>query len=202
MYIEIHNYEELEQKALYFKLNNAFNMNYATEENIKIVGIYAIYSNNTCLYVGQSKNIASRIATHLRGKYQNSTDIYIWDIEELGFSDFKKRSQKSREQILNNAEKYIMSILKPIDNIDIDMDIKIKEDEKPTFKIDDNSTFSMHIAYECLKICNDSLRFLEEIGVSIDFLHHQDKIDTETREIVLKSILETTPTSFCNKEQI
>ena len=202
MYIEIHNYYELEQKALYFKLNNAFNMSYTTEENIKIVGIYAIYSNNTCLYVGQSKNIASRIATHLRGKYQNSTDIYIWDIEELGFSDFKKRSQKSREQILNNAEKYIMSILKPIDNIDIDMDIKIKEDEKPTFKIDDNSTFSMHIAYECLKICNDSLSFLEEIGVSIDFLHHQDKIDTETREIVLKSILETTPTSFCNKEPI
>lgn len=202
MYIEIHNYEELEQKALYFKLNNAFNMNYATEENIKIVGIYAIYSNNTCLYVGQSKNIASRIATHLRGKYQNSTDIYIWDIEELGFYDFKKRSQKSREQILNNAEKYIMSILKPIDNIDIDMDIKIKEDEKPTFKIDDNSTFSMHIACECLKICNDSLRFLEEIGVSIDFLHHQGKIDTETRAIILKSILETSPTFFYKKEQI
>ena len=28
------------------------------------------------------------------------------------------------------------------------------------------------------------------------------KIDTETREIVLKSILETSPTSFCKKEQI
>ncbi len=202
MYIEIHNYYELEQKALYFKLNNAFNMSYATEENIKIVGIYAIYSNNTCLYVGQSKNIASRIATHLRGKYQNSTDIYIWDIEELGFADFKKRDQKSREQILNNAEKHIMSILKPIDNIDIDMDIKIKEDEQPVFKIDNNSTFSVHIDSEYLKICDDSLMFLVEIGVSIDFLHYQGKIDTKTRAIVLKSILETSPTSFCKKEQI
>lgn len=199
MYIEIHNYYELEQKALYFKLNNAFNMNYATEENIKIVGIYAIYSNNTCLYVGQSKNIASRIATHLRGKYQNSTDIYIWDIEELGFADFKKRDQKSREQILNNAEKYIMSILKPIDNIDIDMDIKIKEDEKPIFELDNNSTFSMHIDSEYLKICNDGLIFAEEIGICIDLLHYQEKIDTETRAIILKSISETFPPLFWEK---
>ena len=99
-------------------------------------------------------------------------------------------------------KKHIMSILKPIDNIDIDMDIKIKEDEQPVFKIDNNSTFSVHIDSEYLKICDDSLIFLEEIGISIDFLHYQGKIDTKTRAIVLKSILETSPTSFCKKEQI
>lgn len=131
MYIEIHNQTEMTQKVLYFKLNNSFNMEILEENNKKIAGIYAIFKDNICLYVGQSKNIASRLATHLKGKYQNFDYIYVWNIENIGFSDFNKRLQQSRISILDNCEKHIMKLLKPIENIIIDMDFNIDEEKTP-----------------------------------------------------------------------
>lgn len=141
MYIEIHNYHEMEQKTLYFKINNALNMDFNTDLNIKISGVYAIFNGKTCLYVGQSKNIASRVATHLRGKYGNCTDIQIWNIEDIGFDDFKERSKESQQSILDNCEKYLMTLLQPIDNLMIDMDFKLEEEQTPNISTKENSSF-------------------------------------------------------------
>ena len=70
MYTEIHEWQEFNQKVLYFKLNNTFNLQVDSELNHKFSGIYAIFKDDICLYVGQSSNLASRIATHLKGKYK------------------------------------------------------------------------------------------------------------------------------------
>ncbi len=134
MYIEIHNWEEYSQKVAYFKLNNAFNMDINSELNYKLAGIYAIYKDDICLYVGQSKNLASRLATHLKGKYKASTCIYLWNIEELGFSDFNIRDKQSQLSILENSEKYIMGKLKPIENILFDINFELTAEEQPAFK--------------------------------------------------------------------
>ena len=42
---------------------------------IKTIGVYTIYNDDICVYVGQSKNIASRLATHLSGRYKKATKI-------------------------------------------------------------------------------------------------------------------------------
>ncbi len=117
MYVEIHDWEKFSQEILYFKIHNVLNLEKNSNQNIKIAGIYTIFKNDICLYVGQSKNIASRLATHLKGKYKTADEIYFWDICELGFDDFHERNSISKKSILDNAEKYLMSLLKPIDNI-------------------------------------------------------------------------------------
>jgi len=131
MYTEIHNRKALEQDALYFKLTNAVNLNTESKLNKKLAGVYAIYKDNMCLYVGQTSNFASRIATHIRGKYENATKIIFFNIEDIGFSDFDSRHLNSKKEILLNSEKYLMTKLKPIENIAIDMDFKLNDDEKP-----------------------------------------------------------------------
>lgn len=157
MYIEIHDWNNFEQKTLYFKLNNAFNMQKESDINHKIAGIYAIYNNEVCLYIGQSKNIASRLATHLKGKYKTATDIFIWDITELGFDDFYERNKLSQQSILDNSEKYFMTIFKPIENLLIDMDFEIIEDEKPTiYDFQEDSGFTSSF---CIKIRKDIVLF-------------------------------------------
>jgi len=99
-------HDTLEQKTLFYKLANAFNMENDSIKNEKVCGIYAIFHNDLCLYVGQSKNMASRLATHIKGKYGKATDIYVWS--EL-------------EEDLDDAEKSKMSFFKPIENVLIDM---------------------------------------------------------------------------------
>ena len=120
MYVELHNYNELEQKVLYYKLNSIFNLE--NEDVEKFAGIYAIFKDNVCLYVGQSFNLASRLATHLRGKYQEADYIYIWDIQQFTDSDLQKLKKDKQKHFLDECEKLVMSALKPIENIDIDMD--------------------------------------------------------------------------------
>lgn len=141
MYIEIHNHLEMSQKVLYFKLNNSFNMEIVKEENAKLAGIYAIFKDGICLYVGQSKNLASRIATHIKGKYENSDYILIWNISDLGFSNFYNINNKSQEIILNNCEKFIMRELKPIENILVDFNFTLEENEEPIIFFDDKSSY-------------------------------------------------------------
>lgn len=153
MYIEIHDWDEFEQKELYFKIHNALNMNIKGELNRKIIGVYAIFKKKNCLYVGQSKNLASRIATHLRGKYKEATEIFLFDIQEVGFDDFLKRSKDSQKAILDNAEKYLMKLLKPIDNIDIDMDFNLDDKEKPIVLDDDQ--LSIQSQYRIIPFTND-----------------------------------------------
>mgnify|MGYP005614543251 FL=1 len=67
--------KNISQKELFFQINHVIN-NGKNEKGIK--GVYAIFKNDICLYVGQSSNIASRLATHISGKYSDSTKIFIF----------------------------------------------------------------------------------------------------------------------------
>lgn len=89
------------QKELYFAMNKALTLQFNEQ---KIRGVYAIYKNNICLYVGQSSNVASRLATHLCGKYEECDRIVI-------FEDIEQTLD------LIPSEKYLIQYLKPIENI-------------------------------------------------------------------------------------
>lgn len=98
------------QKELFFQLNSTI----AIEKANKISGVYAIYKSDVCLYVGQSSNIPSRLATHLCGRYANADKIFIFE------------NNNDEDLILN--EKYMIQSLKPADNILVDYDEDIKTD--------------------------------------------------------------------------
>ncbi len=120
--------EDCSQKELYFKICNIIGLE---NKETTIVGLYAIYKNDICLYVGQSKNLASRITTHLKGKYKDADFIYMLNIEDIGFSDFKERNEESKNSILDNCEKYLIKLLKPIENIIVDFDFNIPKEQAP-----------------------------------------------------------------------
>ena len=98
------------QKELFFQLNSSI----AIEKAEKISGVYAIYKSDVCLYVGQSSNIPSRLATHLCGRYADADKIFIFE------------NANDEDLILN--EKYIIQKLKPVDNILVDYDEDIEID--------------------------------------------------------------------------
>lgn len=180
MYTEIHEWQEFNQKVLYFKLNNTFNLQIDSELNHKIFGIYAIFKDNICLYVGQSSNLASRVATHLKGKYNSATDIFIWNVENIGFSDFKSRNKESQKSILDNCEKYVMSKLKPIENITIDMDFKLTEDETPIICFESSSCMTILIDESCLMVTDSESYYYEYKNIDINFLDAKNIIDKDT----------------------
>lgn len=188
MYIEIHNWKEFEQKVLYFKLNNSFNMNLVSTKDYKIAGIYAIYRDDLCLYVGQSKNLASRLATHLKGKYENCTNIYVWNIEEIGFSEFRTYIKDIQEQIIIRCEKYLMSILKPIENLDIDMSFHLKDGFKPSFNFSSSSCYTIQNDCSDLKITDSYPHLYEELIISIDYFHSQEIISQDNYDLLKKEL--------------
>ena len=171
MYIEIHNHLEMSQKVLYFKLNNSFNMEIIKEENTKLSGIYAIFKDSICLYVGQSKNLASRIATHLKGKYENADYVCVWNIEHIGFPNFYYEDNQSQTHILDNAEKFIMKELKPIENILIDFNFELEGNKSPLFSLDDFTTYTIKIIDNVL-IVTDSFYYWEDLE-----LQHREILD-------------------------
>lgn len=186
MYIEIHNYEDIEQVALYYKLNNAFSIDNDSGKTEKIKGIYAIYNNDICLYVGQSKNIASRLATHIKGKYKIATEIYFWNVENIGFSDFDSRSTDSKSSILDNIEKYVMSKLTPIENISIDMTISIPEDNAPDICFESNAcmTLSFQKHGGCMTITDSYSSNYENLATSIDYMDYSKQISKKTYALI------------------
>ena len=140
--------QDIEQKELFFKLSNAFSLSESIDVGQKVSGIYAIFNKNTCLYVGMSTNLPSRIATHLRGKYSECTHIQIHIPQENGFADFYGRSDESKKQILINNEKALMAMLNPIDNLIIDMDFKLNEEE----------------IFENLESANNEIKIVDVVG--------------------------------------
>ena len=95
----------LEQKELFFDLKSKMNKEYTS-------GWYVIFKDDICLYVGQSNNLPSRIATHLKGKYSTADKILIY------------HSYEKKGASLDNIEKYLMSIFKPIENVLVDFSLK------------------------------------------------------------------------------
>lgn len=185
MYSEIHYWQDFSQKVLYFKVNNAFNLQVNSELNFKFSGIYAIFKDDVCLYVGQSNNLASRITTHLKGKYGVATDIFIWNIEDIGFSNFRERDKISRSAILDNCEKYLIAKLKPIENLLVDMDFKLEECETPNICFESDSTFSILVNEEYLAITDSYSFFADSKDVSLDILNYQGII-TDNQHSVIK----------------
>ena len=201
MYIEIHNHDDKNQEWLYFKLNNAFNMDTDEPKNIKHIGIYAIFNGDTCLYVGQSKNLSSRIATHLRGKYEKATHIKCWDIREIGFSDYLDRLTMDKKSILDNVEKYVMTLLQPIDNVDIDMDFRLKGDTVPAIDIHGDYSFLVAISEYFITITDSCSLAIDDIYTGVDYLDAFDKLDRKYRPEVLSIIRQNdvSTTDFLSK---
>ena len=176
MYIEIHNYEEFTQKMIYFKLNNSFNMDLESETNHKIAGVYAIYKDEICLYVGQSKNIASRLATHMMGKYKDFTDIFVWNIEDIGFSDFKDRDKNVKDNILINTEKWLITKLKPIENIIADMSFALPKDKIHEIYFDELSSFTVSKDVYILIIYDTYSYQIDDLIMEINRSHFNKEI--------------------------
>ena len=72
---------EVDSKEYFLKLNSSFCLSgLEHSDRNRLAGVYAILQKDVCFYVGQSKNLASRLATHLTGKIDES---YLRDyIEE------------------------------------------------------------------------------------------------------------------------
>ena len=105
-------------KHLYFNLNNALHLaNPPFSATYKIAGVYAIFKNDKCYYVGQSKNLPSRIATHLTGKYESVDRVDLHFIGEDNFCGFYSRTKSEQKEILENNEKWLINRLKPIENL-------------------------------------------------------------------------------------
>lgn len=110
-----------DQKELYFQISAALKMQYPSTDS-RLAGIYAIYNGDTCLYVGQSQNLASRVATHLCSKFEQCThiDLFLIDSDSEGFSGFYSKSADAKKSILEYNEKCFIRLLHPIENINAD----------------------------------------------------------------------------------
>ena len=92
---------------------------------IKKLVVFMFYlKNDICLYVGQSKNLSSRLATHLCGRYESIDKVLI-------YQDFDSEGEEN-DDILNYSEKFAIKHFKPIENILADF----------TDEIDINSTIT------------------------------------------------------------
>ena len=110
-----------EQRELYFQLKTL--MEYDSTVETKGAWVYVIMNKDTIVYIGQTKNLPSRLATHLskNGKYRGDgveISCFMIDDEYSGEKDF---------HLL--VEKIMISRWTPSDNIiaDASKSIKLKE---------------------------------------------------------------------------
>lgn len=108
-----------DSKELFFKLGNSFHItNYSDRSSTsKFAGLYAIYKNGNCMYVGQSQNLASRLSQHLTGKYESADMITVFMATDYGFNNFYDMDKDSRKSLLEDNEKILIKKLKPIENL-------------------------------------------------------------------------------------
>ena len=109
----------VDSKELYFKLNNSLQItSYDYQSNtFKFAGLYAIFKDGLCYYVGQSQNLSSRICQHLTGKYINADKVIIYFAVANGFGEFYHETKERRREILEHNEMALMTKLKPIENL-------------------------------------------------------------------------------------
>ena len=190
---------EDDSKALYFKLNSSFQI-VSTENQsstFKFAGLYAIFKDDICYYVGQSQNLASRISQHLTGKYESCDKVILYLAKSNGYDDFDGRSKEARRSILELNEFHLMKILKPIENL-ITPPQELKEDQELTF----TSIFNnQDILIDC-----DITVFSENISISICGGSQPDfyglKCMSDHNEMIVDYIVEHGPDfvkgEFCN----
>lgn len=125
-----------DSKELYFKLSNSFHLTMFEDRSStsKFAGLYAIFKNDVCMYVGQSQNLASRLSQHLSGKYESADKVLIFSVVSNGCYDFFDRSKEARKTILENNEKLLIKELRPIENLMLpDQDFNLDEDQRFQF---------------------------------------------------------------------
>lgn len=135
-----------DSKEFYFKLNSSFQIVKFDEAspNYKFAGIYAIYKDDVCYYVGQSQNLANRLTQHLTGKYETADRVDCFLVIDNGFYDFFERSKETRKLILENNELLFMSKLKPIENlITPGSDFELDEDKSFSCLSDDDEFYAI-----------------------------------------------------------
>ena len=123
-----------ESKELYFKLSNSFHLTMFEDRSStsRFAGLYAIFKNDVCMYVGQSQNLASRVSQHLSGKYSSADKVLIFSVVSNGFGGFFDFPKEDRKWVLENNEKLLIKELQPIENLMLpDDDYKL--DEKHCF---------------------------------------------------------------------
>jgi hypothetical protein len=113
------NASEISEKELYCKLSSSFQIACFEDQsvNFRFTGLYAIFKNGICYYVGQSQNLASRICQHLSGKYKSADQILILTPQKNGFSDFFSRDKQTRKEILEYNESILIKKIRPIENL-------------------------------------------------------------------------------------
>lgn len=141
-----------EQKELYFSLDNLFALDYGKR---KIRGIYVIFKDAICMYVGQSGNVASRLATHLSGKYENADKLLIFE-------------DSGEVENLTPSEKYAIQLFKPIENILADYSEKISVNDLIDRFFDYEKSGRLFYSYEIM--INSSQVFLCNSESFVDFL--------------------------------
>ena len=167
------------QKKLYFQIDSEFKK--SDYEDNKIPGIYAIFKDDLCLYVGQSKNIASRIATHLSGKYKECSKILIYPTVDP-------------DDDLIELEKFVMQELEPTENLLIDFTEKLDhslfaegtimyaiENPHHTFDILQDSEFTIiNTKFDLFIECEMHLDLYDNYNV-FDFLLENMKIVADAK---------------------
>lgn len=173
-----------DSRELYFKLSSSFQISSRHfNKSFKFSGIYAIYRNDNCYYVGQSQNLASRISQHLSGKYKSCDKIEIFMPNTNGFSDFFSRSKETRKIILEKNEMLLMSILKPIENlITPPSDFELNEDSAFHCFITDDEDYKLEpdliIGVDSYSISVSPYREIELHGVRAVNSHNEFVIET------------------------
>jgi hypothetical protein len=163
MFSYIH--KKREQKELFFQLDTEFKKN----NDEKTAGIYVIYKDEICLYVGQSKNIASRLATHLSGKYKGCSKILVFTIED------------SSDNLIP-LEKFVIQKLKPIENVLADFTENVKRDELAEgsilYETDRaecyNEEFDIHNAVDFTILNNKHDLFISDSEAGADLYYFDD----------------------------
>jgi len=158
---------KLDQRRLYFSIDKLLRIS----DDKKIGGIYVIFKDDICLYVGQSKNIASRLSTHLCGKYKNVDKILIFE----GYEEIED---------LIPSEKCAIQIFKPIENILADYTEKINMK---------NIIFQLHdfllgapLFEDYQLIINDSNILIFDINFSLDLIdENNNKILSNVKNAIL-----------------
>jgi len=162
-------------KHLYFNLNNALHLaDPIFSPTYRIAGLYAIYKNNVCYYVGQSKNLPSRLSTHLTGKYESCDLVELFFVDD---DDFYIRSKEAQKLILETNESLLIELLKPIENLYINKGLK----------------YDYSILFECLKdpvddrelsVSEDLCVFIRKhtIDITNDQMHSVDSLNEILKE--------------------
>jgi len=119
-----------DSKEFYFKLNASLQItnNDLQSRSCKFAGLYAIFKDGICYYVGQSQNLASRLSTHLTGRYSSFDGVIIISPIKNSFSDFYARSSHAKAEILEYNEQLLINGLKPVENIIVE-DVTLIEEK-------------------------------------------------------------------------